>query len=50
MSHALALKKHVVEVREKGVNIGEGLVGDRQRIELDPRDRLRCIAEVVKGC
>jgi hypothetical protein len=48
MAHALALKKHVVEVREKHVNIGEGLVGDRQRIELDPKDRLRCIAELVK--
>jgi len=48
MAHALALKKRVVEVREKGVNIGEGLVGDRQRIELDPKDRLRCIAELVK--
>src|ERR1035437_5542821 len=48
MAYALALKKHVVEVREKQVNIGEGLVGDRQRIELDPKDRLRCIAELVK--
>jgi hypothetical protein len=48
MSHALALKKRVVEVREKGVNIGEGLVGDRQRVELDPKNRLRCIAELVK--
>jgi hypothetical protein len=48
MAHALALKKRVVEVREKGVNIGEGLVGDRQLIDLDPKDRLRCIAELVK--
>lgn len=48
MAHALALKKNVVEVREKHVKIGEGLVGDRQRIELDPKDRLRCIAELVK--
>ena len=48
MAHALALKKHVVEVREKGVNIGAGLIGDRQRIELDPKDRLKCIAELVK--
>jgi hypothetical protein len=48
MAHALALKKPVVEVREKGIKIGPGLLGDRQRIELDPRNRLRCIAELVK--
>jgi hypothetical protein len=48
MAHALALNKHVVEVREKGVHIQQSLVGDRQRIELDPVDRLRCIAELVK--
>jgi hypothetical protein len=48
MAHALALNKHVVEVREKKVKIGEGLVGDRERIELDPKDRLRCVAEVVR--
>jgi len=48
MAHALALKKHVVEIREKGVNIGEGLIGSRQRIEFDPKDRLRCVAELVK--
>lgn len=48
MAHALALKKRVVEVREIGVNIGEGLTGDRQRIALDPKDRLRCIAELIR--
>jgi hypothetical protein len=48
MAHALALNKNVVEVREKTVNIAHGLLGDRQRIELDPKDRLRCIAELVK--
>lgn len=48
MAHALALRKHVVEVREKDVKIAEGLIGDRQRIELDPKDRLRSIAELVK--
>jgi hypothetical protein len=48
MAHALALKKRVVEIREKGVNIGEGLVGNRQRIEFDPKDRLRCVAELAK--
>jgi hypothetical protein len=48
MTYALALKKRVVEIRETGVNIGQGIVGDRQRIDLDPKDRLRCIAALVK--
>jgi hypothetical protein len=48
MVHALAQKKPVVEVREKGVKNPPGLIGDRQRIALDPENRLSCIAEVVK--
>jgi len=48
MVHALAQKKPVVEVREKGVKNPPGLIGDRQRIALDPDNRLSCIAEVVK--
>jgi hypothetical protein len=48
MVHALALKKLVVEVREKGVKSPTGLTGDRQRINLDSDNRLACIAEVVK--
>jgi hypothetical protein len=48
MQHALALRKPVVEVREIGVRSPPGLIGDRQRIELDNNDRLACIAELVK--
>ena len=48
MQHALTLKKPVVEVREKSVLNPPGLIGDRQRIELDNNDRLACIAELVK--
>jgi hypothetical protein len=47
MNHALALKKPVVEIREKGVKNPPGLIGDRQRIELDPEDRLRSISELA---
>jgi hypothetical protein len=48
MGYALAQAKPVVEVREKSVNNPPGLQGDRQRINLDPGDRLSCIAELVK--
>jgi len=48
MQNALTLRKPVVEVREKGVRNPPGLIGDRQRIELDDDDRLTCIAELVK--
>jgi hypothetical protein len=44
----LTLEKPVVEVREQGVRDLPGLVGERQRIDLDLKDRLRCIAELVK--
>jgi hypothetical protein len=49
MVHALARQKPVVEIREKGVANPPGITGDRQRIELDPKDRLSCIAELVKA-
>jgi hypothetical protein len=48
MGHALTLEKPVVEVREQGVRDLPGLLGERQRIDLDLKDRLRCIAELVK--
>jgi hypothetical protein len=44
----MTLRKPAVEVREKGVRNPSGLVGDRQRIELDPDNRLKCVAELVK--
>jgi hypothetical protein len=48
LQHAMTLRKPAVEVREKGVRNPPGLVGDRQRIELDPDNRLKCVAELVK--
>jgi hypothetical protein len=48
MVHALATDKLVVEVREKGVKNPPGLVGDRQRIDLNQDDRLRCVAELIQ--
>jgi hypothetical protein len=47
LQHAMTLHKPAVEVREKGVNNLPGLIGDRQRIELDD-NRLKCMAELVK--
>jgi hypothetical protein len=47
MQHALTLKKPVVEIREKGVKNPPGLIGERQRIELDPDDRLRGVSELT---
>jgi hypothetical protein len=48
MIHALALRKPVVEVREIGVKVGQGIIGDRQRIDLDQKNRLSCIAKLVE--
>jgi hypothetical protein len=47
--HALALKKPAVEIYEKGVHNPEGLVGNRQRINLDPDDKLAAISELIQA-
>jgi|SRR5215831_3095548 len=49
MVHAIAVKKLVVEVRQNGVNLPSTITGERQRIPLDPNNKLRCIAEVIKA-
>jgi hypothetical protein len=48
LQHAMTLNKPIVEVREKGVRNPPGLIGDRQRIDLDPDNRLKCIGELIK--
>lgn len=47
LQHAIALKKPVVEVREDGVDVPAGMLGDRQTIKLDQGNRLRCMAELA---
>jgi hypothetical protein len=46
---AVAQGKPIVEVRETGVNVREGILGDRQRITLRQDDRLGCVAELVQA-
>ncbi len=48
MVYALGLKLPVLEVREKGVKNPPGLLGDRQRIDLNQEERLACVAELVQ--
>jgi hypothetical protein len=38
-----------VEVREEGVNLPAGLLGDRQRITLRQSERLSCVRELVEA-
>ena len=45
---AMAQGKPIVEVREEGVNVPAGLVGDRQWIPLRQMERLACVREVVE--
>lgn len=47
--HAIALGKPTVEVRELGVKIPPALMGDRQRIQLDPADKLLCVKELISA-
>ncbi len=48
MVYAIGLRRPVLEVRELGVKNPEGLIGNRQRVEFDPSDRLACVAELVQ--
>jgi hypothetical protein len=49
ISHALALGRPVVEVRENGVDEQGGIAGDRQRIPYTESQRDRCLVELVKA-
>ena len=45
---AMGRDKPIVEIREEGVNVPAGLLGDRQWIPLRQEERLACVREVVE--
>jgi hypothetical protein len=47
MVHANAKKKPIIPVKEEGVKVPDGLLGDRQYILLRQNERLACVAELV---
>ncbi|MGD9367640.1 MAG: hypothetical protein PVH87_18210 [Desulfobacteraceae bacterium] len=47
--HAEALKKPIIPIREEGVHLPAGLLGDIQYISLDQKNRLACVVELVKA-
>ena len=47
--HALAKGKVVIPVKEVGVKVPDGLIGNRQYIPLDQGDRLACVTEVMRA-
>lgn len=48
LSHALAFKLPVVEIREVGVDDQGGIAGDRQRVIYNENERDKCLVEIVK--
>ncbi len=48
LSHALAFKLPVVEIRESGVDDQGGIAGDRQRVIYNENERDKCLVEIVK--
>jgi|SRR5580692_7492854 hypothetical protein len=47
MVHANAKGKPIIPVREDGTNVPDGLLGNRQYIQLRQNDRLACVVELV---
>jgi hypothetical protein len=47
MVHANAKGKPIIPVQEEGARIPDGLLGNRQYIQLRQNDRLGCVAELV---
>ena len=48
LSHAIAFKLPVAEIREMGVDEQGGIAGDRQRILYNESERDKCLVEIVK--
>ena len=48
LSHAIAFKLPVAEIRETGVDEQGGIAGDRQRIIYNESERDKCLVEIVK--
>jgi hypothetical protein len=49
MVHANALGKPIIPVKEEGVRVPDGLLGNRQYIPLRQNDRLACVVELVRA-
>jgi hypothetical protein len=49
MVHAHARGKPVIPVKEEGVRVPYGLLGDRQYIPLNQEDRLACVVKLVRA-
>jgi hypothetical protein len=47
--YAIGRDKPIVLIREKGVRLPDGLVGNRQFIHLNQDDRLGCVAEMLQA-
>lgn len=47
--HAEALDKPIVPIKEDGVKVPDGLLGDRQYIPYSNQDRLGCVVELVNA-
>jgi hypothetical protein len=45
--HANAKKIPIIPIKEVGVNVPDGLLGDRQYIPLNQTDRLACVTELA---
>jgi hypothetical protein len=49
MVYAHARNKTIVPIKEEGVRVPDGLLGNRQYIPLRQEDRLKCVAELVQA-
>lgn len=49
MLYAIGKGKPIVPVKENGVQLQEGLLGNRQYIPLNQEDRLACVAELLEA-
>jgi hypothetical protein len=49
MVYAVARNIPVVPIKEAGVKVPDGLLGNRQYIPLDPGDRLACVSELMQS-
>jgi hypothetical protein len=49
MVHANALKKPIIPVKEDGVRLPDGLLGNRQYVPLSHNDRLACVVEIANA-
>ena len=49
MVYAHAQSKTIVPIKEQGVKVPDGLLGNRQYIALRQEDRLACVAELVQA-